>query len=161
MFGQRLSTNSSRSKSGSRPQQTSKNDNPRRGPTLAVRSVGALESRHASALESPCEIRDNIVDRPHDGSHGDSSRIAHREVTTDKCISLGARHAPRSYPPPEVYTSSPQCPLCSKPHFLKDCITFRATNLSRMPRCLVSKAYLQKLFGTWSLRKGMCSSKGV
>ena len=115
MFGQRLSTNSLRSKSGSRPQQTSMNDNPHRGTTLAVRSVGALESRHARALESP-----------RDGSHGDSSRIAHRDVTTYKCISLGAHYAPRSYPPPEGYTSSPQCPLCSKPHFLKDCITFRA-----------------------------------
>ena len=118
MFGQRLSSNSSRSKSGSRPQQTSKNDNPRRGTTLAVRSVGAPESRHMRALESPREIRDNIVDRPRDDSHGD--------ITTDKCISLGAHYAPRSYPPAEVYTSSPQCPLCSRPHFLKDCITFRA-----------------------------------
>ena len=81
MFGQRLSTNSSRNRSGSRPQQTSKNDNPRRGTTLVVRSVIALESRH----ESP---------------HGDSSRIAHVDVITDKCISLGARYVPRSYPPP-------------------------------------------------------------
>ena len=105
MFGQRLRINSSRSKSGSRPQQTSKNDNPRRGTTLAVRSVGAPESRHARALESPRKITDSIVDCPRHGSHGDSNRIAHRDVTTDKCISLGARYAPRSYPPPKVSTS--------------------------------------------------------
>ena len=96
MLSQRLSTNSSRDRSGSRPQQTSKNDNLCRGTTLAVRSVSALESRH----ESPREIRDTIVDCPRDGSHGDSSRVAHRDVTTDKCISLGARYVPRSYPPP-------------------------------------------------------------
>ena len=67
-----------------------------------MRSVSALESR----CESPHQIRDNVVDHPSDGSDRDSSRITHRDVTTDKCISLGSRKVSRSYPPPEVYTSS-------------------------------------------------------
>ena len=122
MFGQRLNVNSSRDRSSGRPQQRNRNDTPRRGTTLAVRSVSALESWH----ESPREIRSNVVDHPRDVSHRDSSRVTRRDVTTDKCISLGPRDVTRSYPPPEVCTSSPHCPLCLKSHFLKDCIAFKA-----------------------------------
>ena len=116
MFGQRLNVNSSRDRSSSGPQQKNRNDTPRRGTTLAVRSVSAPESSH----ESPREIRNNVVVHPRDVLHRDSSRITLRDVTTDKCISLGPRDVTRSYPPPEVCTSSPHCPLCIKSHFLKD-----------------------------------------
>ena len=118
MFGQRLNVNSSRDRSSNRPQQRNRNDTPRRGTTLAVRSV--------SAPESPREIRNNVGVHPRDVSHRDSSRITRTDVTTDKCISLGLRDVTRSYPPPEVCTSSPHCPLCLKSHFLKDCIAFKA-----------------------------------
>ena len=101
MFGNRLSANKSRNKSSSRPQQRSKNGTLRRGTTLAVRCVNALESRD----ESPLEIRDNVVDHPHDALHGDSSRITHKDVTTDKCTSLEPHDVLRSYPPPVVFTS--------------------------------------------------------
>ena len=119
MFRQRLNVNSSRDRSSSRPQQRNRNDTPRRGTTLAVRRVSAVESSH----ESPREMRNNVIDHPHDVSHRDSSRITRRVVTTDKCISLGPRDVTRSYPPPEVCTSSPRCPLS---HFLRDCIAFKA-----------------------------------
>ena len=99
MFGQRLNVNSSRDRSSSRPQQRNRNDTPRRGTTLAVRSVSAPESSH----ESPREIRNNVVVHPRDVSHQDSTRITRRDVTTDKCISLGPRDVTPSYPPPEVH----------------------------------------------------------
>ena len=114
--------NSSRDRSSSRPQKRDKNDTPRRGTTQAVRTVSALES----SQESPREIRDNVVDHPRDVSHRDSSRITRRDVTTDKCINLGPCDVTRSYPPPEVCTSIPQCPLCLKSHFVRDCIAFKA-----------------------------------
>ena len=142
MFGQRLNVNSSRDRSSGRPQQRNRNDTPRRGTTLAVRSFSALESWH----ESPREIRSNVVDHPSDVSHRDSSRITRRDVTTDKCISLGPRDVTGSYPPLEVCISSPHCPLCLKSHFLKDCIAFKSEDLSGRPGSLVPKAYLQKPF---------------
>ena len=52
-----------------------------------MRSVSALESPH----ESSHEIRDTVVDPPRDGSQRDSSRITHRDITTEKCTSLGPR----------------------------------------------------------------------
>ena len=60
MFGLRLNVNSSRDRSSNRPQQRNRNDTPRRGTTLAVRSVNAPESSH----ESPREIRNNVVVHP-------------------------------------------------------------------------------------------------
>ena len=110
MFGQRLNANSSRDRSSNRPQQRNRNDTPSRGTTLAVKSVSAPDSSH----KSPREIRNNVVVHPRDVSHRDLSRITCRDVTTDKCISLGPRDVTRSYPPPEVCTSSPHCPLCLK-----------------------------------------------
>ena len=114
MFGLHLNVNSSRDRSSNRPQQRNRNDTPRRGTTLAVRSVSAPESSHESPHESPREIRNNVVVHPRDVSDRDSSRITRRDVTTDKCISLGPRDVTHSYPPPEVCTYSPHCPLCLK-----------------------------------------------
>ena len=135
MFGQRLNVNSSRDRSSNRPQQRNRNDIPRRGTTLAVRSVSAPESSH----ESPREIRNNVIVHPRDVWHRDSSRITRRDVTTDKCISLGPRDVTRSYPPPEVCTSSLHCPLCLKSHFLKDCIAFKAKTYQKRLDLLFQK----------------------
>ena len=146
--------NSSRDRSSGRPQQRNRNDTPRRGTTLAVRSVSALESWH----ESPREIRSNVVDHPRDVSHRDSSRITRRDVTSDKCISLGPRDVTRTYPPPEVCISSPHCPLCLKSHFLKDCIAFKAKTYQERLDLLFQKHICKNLFETWSLYAKGCAT---
>lgn len=69
-------------------------------------------------------------------------------------------HTQQTFPPPDVHTLSSVCPLCSGPHTLSSCKSFKAEIVPGTFGSDVSKTYPQELSCTWSLPGGVRYTRG-
>ena len=143
MFGQQLSEIKPREKGCNTFSQPRKqNEAPRRGTILAVRSHGhdnfsrslhetprgsrpksPREGPRKSLRESPREIP---LEGPRESSREGSRGIPHDSASDQPESARGnQRDNSRTYPPPVIHSLSSECPLCSRPHALSSCETFK------------------------------------
>ena len=114
---------------------------------ISERSNGSVNARE-SAREIP---REGPRERPRGSPHEDPGRRSHesssvlprespriitREITSNEQCGItrgdrhgntrsSERHAQQTFPPPVVHTLSSVCPLCSGPHALSSCESFK------------------------------------
>ena len=104
----------------------SRHESPRQGPRENPRG-GLRESPREGPPESPRESpREGSRERPREGPR-EGTRGSPRERSSDQreCAHGDQRDNLRTYPPPDIHNLSSECPLCSRPHPLSSCETFK------------------------------------